>query len=162
MPIFGPSGGTGGGVTDNDEITLNDELALDPLLETRMIKVELHHDVDEDHGPVVTSVEFTHLKTAGPKKDTLLSLPRHGVGNGGEEKLDINREEHIVHISGTYGRFVNSITIKTNQNREVSAGEGGGQGEYTYEAPEGFEIVGFHGRSGEFVDAMGVVMRKIP
>ena len=43
--------------------------------------------------------------------------------------------------------------------KAIFVGGPGGTAEYTYEAPPGFEIVGFYGRSGDLVDAMGVVLR---
>jgi hypothetical protein len=51
--------------------------------------------------------------------------------------------------------------MQTDKGKTITAGGPGGDADYTYEAPPGFEIAGFYGRSGEFVDAIGVVLRTI-
>jgi hypothetical protein len=146
MPVCGPSGGVGGSL-------FNDE----PLLEagTRVVRVEIRT------GEFVDSVEITHLRP----DETLLDLPHHGGFGGEEQTLDLNREEHITSLDGQYGNadtsFVNSIRIRTDQGRSLAGGGPGGDGAYTYEAPQGFEIVGFFGRAGQFVDAIGIVLRPI-
>ena len=149
--VFGPSGGTGGnsGVTDSDVPVLEEPLNTN----TRVIQVEVRG------GEFVDAIQFTHLRN---NDTTLLTLAQHGGPGGHEQRLDINREEHITKISGRYGDFVDSITIETDKGQKLEAGGAGGLGDYTYEAPPDFEIVGFYGRSGEFVDAVGVVLRKIP
>jgi Jacalin-like lectin domain len=149
MPVNGPSGGTGGNSGDTD----SDEGLLEPG--TRVARVELGHDVS--HG-AVGRIQFTHLRNNG----TILDLPNHG-GFGGEQlTFDLDREEHIIKISGTYDKFVRSITVETNNPvKQLTVGNQVGAGKYTYEAPSGFEIVGFYGRSGALVDAIGVVLRAI-
>lgn len=147
MPANGPSGGTGGnsGVTDSDE----------PFLEpsTRVARVVVSHDNSHD---AVGVIQFTHVRANG----TLLDLPQHGAFGGDQQDFDLASNEHITKISGTYDRFVKSITIETsNPNHQLTVGHPVGAGQYAYEAPSGFEIVGFYGRSGTLVDAIGVVLR---
>jgi Jacalin-like lectin domain len=148
MPVNGPSGGTGGNSQDTD----SDEGFLEPG--TRVARVLLSFDDGHD---AVEGIQFTHLRNNG----SLLDLPHHGGFGGDQIFFDLARNEHIIKISGKYGRFVNSITIETDNpaHPPITVGGTGGEGKYTYEAPPGFEIVGFYGRSGSLVDAIGVVLR---
>jgi hypothetical protein len=63
----------------------------------------------------------------------------------------------------TYALIVASLTIhiRTSHGRVLSGGSNGGVDGYVYQAPPGFEIAGFFGRSGEVMDAIGVVLRAI-
>jgi hypothetical protein len=142
MPVFGPSGGGGGDRFDDE-----------PLLETgtRVVRVVIRT------GELVDSVQITHIRP----NDTLLDLPHHGGFGGGQQLLDLNVGERITQIDGRYGQLADSINIRTNQGRVLSGGGGGGVDGYVYQAPSGFEIVGFFGRSGELMDAIGVVLRAI-
>jgi Jacalin-like lectin domain len=152
MSVDGPSGGPGGnsGETDSDEGFLEQG--------TRVVRVLLSFDDTNHHA--VEGIQFTHLRSNG----TLLDLPHRGGFGGSQTLFDLDRNEHVTKISGRYNKFVNSITIETDNPvpHSVSVGAGrDGDGEYTYQAPLGFEIVGFFGRSGSLVDAMGVVLRAI-
>ena len=142
MPICGPSGGGGGG-------PFNDESLLQAG--TRVARVVIRT------GALVDSVEITHARPNG----SLVDLPHHGGFGGGEQRLDLNIGERITQIDGRYGQLVDSINIRTTQNRVLSGGGDGGVDGYVYQAPPGFEIVGFFGRSGELMDAIGVVLRAI-
>jgi hypothetical protein len=146
MPVNGPSGGSGGNSGDTD----SDEGFLQPG--TRVARVVLSHDNSHN---AVEGIQFTHVRHDG----TLLDLPHHGGFGGDQQDFDLVSNEHIVQISGTYDRFVNSITVATDIGHQLTVGNPVGAGAYTYQAPPGFEIVGFFGRSGTLVDAIGVVLR---
>jgi hypothetical protein len=146
MPVNGPSGGTGGNSGNTD----SDEGFLEPG--TRVARVVLSQDKSHE---AVEGIQFTHVRQNG----TLLDLPHHGGFGGAQQDFDLARNEHIIKISGTYENFVKSVTIETNNpTHQITVGYQVGA-VYTYEAPPGFEIVGFYGRSGTLVDAIGVVVR---
>jgi Jacalin-like lectin domain len=85
-------------------------------------------------------------------------LPQHG-GNGGTlDTITLERGETIEQIRGRYSTTVNSITIQTNVRTLGPFGGGGGAADYVYTAPTGHEIIGFIGRSGALVDAIGVII----
>lgn len=151
--VFGPSGGTGGnsGVTDSDVDQLN---LLNPPSSppSRVERVEVFG------GEFIDAIQFFHESSDGVSKPFV----QHGGPGGDEHQLNLAREEHITKISGRYGEFVDFIVMETDKDQKIEAGGAGGLGQYAYEAPPDFEIVGFYGRSGEFVDAVGVVLRKIP
>ncbi len=96
---------------------------------------------------------------------------RHG-GDGGEaHALTLRRGEYITAVSGRFGTLVDSIAIDTNRRERALAAGAHFRileprtpfgGEYRYEAPAGYEIAGFLGRSATFVDALGVILRPRP
>jgi len=74
--------------------------------------------------------------------------------------------EYITKITGKTGKYVNSIRIYTNKKTSPTYGLGKGDWSggrsFTITAPSGKEIVGFYGRSGKYVDAIGAVIRTNP
>ena len=56
---------------------------------------------------------------------------------------------------------MDSLVFHTNQRISPTYGGGGG-GDFTLLAPEGSEVIGFFGRAGWFVDAIGIVTRPLP
>lgn len=93
---------------------------------------------------------------------------RHGGDGGEEHELTLRRGEYITAISGRFGTLVDRIVIDTNR-REAALAAGANfrpleprtpfGADYRYEAPAGYEIAGFLGRSATFVDALGVILR---
>jgi hypothetical protein len=146
MPRCGPSGGIGGSA-------FNDE----PRLQagTRVASIELRS------GDLIDAIQVTYRRGNG----TLDILDQHGGNGGKEQNFALGAGEHITRVSGDYGNIVHSIRIQTNIPNHVLTGgkEVPGSVDYTYEAPPGFEIVGFHGRAdpARFINAIGVVLRAI-
>ena len=91
----------------------------------------------------------------------LVDFDIHGGSGGAGQTFNLSDLEHIVRIDGRYGSFVNSITITTDSGLTQTFGGTGGSADFTYQAPEGFEISGFAGRAGAFIDAIGVSLRRI-
>ena len=146
MAIRGPSGGGGGG-------EFNDERQLIEL------KLPANHKVTRvviRTGEVVDSVQILHIPLIIIPSSTF--TPTEGIG-GGEQSLELGPDEHITQIDGRYGLLVDSINIRTSRDRVLSGGGSGGVQGYLYQAPPGLQIVGFFGRSGARVDAIGIVLR---
>jgi len=81
-------------------------------------------------------------------------------GNGGQLSVfKLQPGEYITRISGKYGAFVDSLTVYTSKGRQKRWGGTGGNAHYNYVAPPGTKIHGFFGRSGKFVDAIGVIYK---
>jgi endonuclease/exonuclease/phosphatase family metal-dependent hydrolase len=85
----------------------------------------------------------------------------HGGGGGNAQSLTLQSGEHVTsvtlyadkhqgHTRIFYARFVTSL------GRVLAGGRASGAS-VTYDAPEGWQIVGFHGRAGDEVDKLGVV-----
>jgi hypothetical protein len=153
MPVFGPSGGTGGS-------EFNDELRFEP--NSRLVRVVVRH------GSQIDSIEITHERPNGQ----LIDFGHHGGNGGSAVSLDLNPgtaqgnfsdREHIVLVEGTYGveNIVDSIKITTNTGQILEGGEGGGPARFLYGVVGGHEIAGFFGRFGTMLDAIGVVLRPL-
>ena len=92
-------------------------------------------------------------------------LPLHGLAsdNSKQNELIFKKDEYIssVHITtGSYpgsSEVVYSIKVTTSKGRTLETGKRGCIGSYTFKPPLGYEILGFIGRSGWQIDALGIV-----
>ncbi len=90
----------------------------------------------------------------------------HGGNSGTYQELTLQNGEYFTEVLLCKGKHDGRTRIfraefKTNQNRVLAGGN------YTddnvrYTAPEGWQIVGFHGRAGSEVDKLGVIYAPIP
>lgn len=140
-PFFqcGPSGGLGG-----------NEFEDDPPDETLGVFAILLYS-----GNVLDSIQLEYTNRSRSDK--------HG-GNGGNPGnipgLEFN--EHIIELDGTYGDYIDMLNIRTNLRSFGPFGLGGGPRTFLYHVPDGFEIIGFVGASGSYVDSLGIRYRPIP
>jgi len=74
--------------------------------------------------------------------------------------IDLGPAEYIKEISGTFGRLgnmaniVTSLRFLTNENNEYNSGCATGEA-FKIQLHEG-SILGFFGRAGDFLDAIGI------
>jgi hypothetical protein len=136
----GPSGGTGG-----DEF-------VDQILPQDDRVVEVHIHTQER----VNGIQIIHETIDGCRHP----FPLHGRAAGVCEILRLDADEFMVRISGRFGAHVDSIRIHTNKRVLPLLGREDGGGVYVYEALPGTEIVGFCGRAGSRLDAIGVILRR--
>lgn len=139
--IMGPSGGVGGGAFSDARLPANF---------ARVSEVRIRH------GAWIDGVQVLHQLTSGKVK----SQPLHGGGGGRLARFALRKNEYITAVRGRYGKYVDSIVLRTSSGRVFSTGGKGGNVDYAYAAPPGYQIVGFHGRSGSFLDSIGVVIRR--
>lgn len=140
----GPWGGSGGKHWD------------DGVFST-VTKVNVHTGNDEK---VVRAVKFKYMKRDG---DSVWSLLHGYSGTVNEIKLDYPSEE-IVGIEGYHGAVqgrdgseaITSITFHTNMRKYGPFGEE--VGTYFSSTLYGGKVVGFSGRSGSYLNAIGVHM----
>jgi hypothetical protein len=136
----GPSGGTGGAEFVDDVLPEDFQVA-----EVRVHAQERVH-----------AVHIVHETCDGGSH----SFPLHGSAAGKLHVVRLDADEFIVAISGRFSECIDSLRIYTNkQVSPVFGGDRGGSA-YIYEAPPGAEIVGFFGRAGDALDAIGVVLRR--
>ncbi len=90
------------------------------------------------------------------RNGTILEGPVHGGGGGAPTIFRLDPDEYITAISGRYGEFLDSITIQTNKRTSQRFGGGGGERQYRVEVPAGCRAVGFTGRAGDYLDAIGL------
>lgn len=87
------------------------------------------------------------------------SSTRHG-GNGGEpSRLDLEAGDCITSLGVRYGKYIDSLFVKTKQGVYRRWGGNGGNTDYVYTAPAGMCIDGFLGRAGDYLDAVGVFIK---
>lgn len=89
----------------------------------------------------------------------------HG-GQGGANTLVFRDNEYIASVSGFYGLYPNNssvivgkLKITTNLGRILECGSQGGT-QFVYKAPPDSVVMGFLGRAGTLMDAIGVIVRK--
>jgi Jacalin-like lectin domain len=135
----GYSGGTGGQEFSDDALPDS----------SKVIQVKIRS------GELLDAIQIVHETNNGIRHP----MPLHG-GNGGEQQdFLLDEDEFITGVTGRFGNGVDSIQFITNKQRSSVFGGSGGSATYTYEAPQGTEVVGFFGRSGATIDALGIVLR---
>jgi hypothetical protein len=150
MAEYGPFGGHGGNEFDDATIANMDQLEIGEIT------------IRADSGRFINSIEILYRN---PHTGELVPSDHHG-GPGGTENppIVLNPGEYIVEISGRETQFVDSLTLQTNQGRTFGR-FGGLGGTNDYDAPSrqemnaGNEVFAFFGRSGEFLDAIGIHTR---
>jgi hypothetical protein len=93
---------------------------------------------------------FMHTVVCGIELQ-YFGVQKYQIGNcdgSSSTTLILQPEERIVVMSGRFGSFLDSLTLTTNKNRSIQAGGNGGKSQFTYYAPEGSFINGFHGAAG--------------
>lgn len=85
-------------------------------------------------------------------------LPVHGGEGGNLETFILNPEEYItnVKITAPGGRYVGSVELITNQDRNVVFGKQSGD-VIDLAVPPNHQVIGFHGKSGRWIDKLGVI-----
>jgi hypothetical protein len=111
-------------------------------------------------GAVIDAIQITYRHRATGE---LAVTPKIGGGGGGENQLVLEPGEYITRVEGRAGACVVSMSIQTNRRR-VPAGNtrwGGELGDrgYDFICRAGEEIIGFEGRSGDYIDAIGAIVR---
>jgi hypothetical protein len=135
----GPSGGTGG-----------EEFADDVRPEDWQV-VEVHIHAQNQ----VNAVQIVHETCEGRRH----VFPLHGCTTGEVHIMRLAADEFIVGISGHFSTQIDTIRIHTNKQLSPPLGRESGGTAYIYEAPSGSEIVGFYGRAGDGLHAIGVILR---
>ncbi|XP_072988750.1 protein GOS9-like [Typha latifolia] len=111
-------------------------------------------DIRVRHGGAIDAIQIMYMKDG-----KIQWTPQYG-GNGGVlTEITLQEGEFLISISGYYGTFqdyyvVRSLTFGTNLSTYGPYGEQEGT---TFSIPlEDGKIGGFFGRSGGFLDAVGV------
>lgn len=81
---------------------------------------------------------------------------RHGGRSGHLGVMKLADDEYVIEIYGRYASYIESLNIRTNHGQVRRFGGQGGHAEFIYTAPSGFQIIGFWGRAGHLLDAIGV------
>ena len=114
------------------------------------------HGVQVSSGSFVYSLQMV-LQLPGGQ---ITYMDKHGGDGGNAATFSLRDGEYINAISGSYGQYVDSIRFHTNLRVSPTYGGNGGDADYYYAAPPGWQIVGLYGRSGAYIDAVGVVLAE--
>jgi hypothetical protein len=108
-------------------------------------------------GDMVDSVQLVYSLPDGRS----LTGPRHGGSGGRLSVLRLDQDEYIIGISGRYGDNIDSIRIHTNKRTSEPYGGRGGNRDYRIDVPAGYQAVGFAGRAGSYLDAIGLIYTPV-
>jgi hypothetical protein len=154
---FGPSGGSGGESFSDMDI-LSKFVARNVYYRISKIKIR--------HGLWIDAIQTCWVTSLGAE----VWSPRLG-GNGGTEiTIDMDPNHPFSGIKGTYDQYVNQLNLQISQ--EIAEfGNSIGKKEYSYNYYNGrfqedasignYEVVGFWGRAGSFVNAIGPIFRLV-
>jgi hypothetical protein len=82
--------------------------------------------------------------------------PRHGGPGGSLSALRLDSDEALVGLSGRFGEYIDSIRIHTSKRTSQLLGGSGGRQDYRIQVPARHQGVGFTGRAGNYLDAIGL------
>jgi len=103
-------------------------------------------------GDWVDAVQLIYILPDG----RTLESPRYGGTRGDRHVFRVDSDEYIVGVSGRFGQYIDSLRIHTNKRTSPVFGGRGGDQAYNIELPSGNYAVGFVGRAGGFLDAIGL------
>jgi len=104
-------------------------------------------------GEFVDSVQLVYQLPNG----RTVAGPRHGGSGGTLHVIRLEGDEYILALFGRSGKYVDSLRIRTNRRTTEALGGTGGERDFRIEVPAGSRAVGLVGRSGEYLDALGLV-----
>jgi predicted flap endonuclease-1-like 5' DNA nuclease len=137
---IGPAGGNGGKPFDHYEVP-ND---------AHLTAIHIYTEW------VINALQFDYVDADG----NATGKPPIG-GLGGEHHVFyLDDDEYLIGISGRAGWYIDSIRFHTNRRVSPTYGGTGGDRDFSFEAPAGFEIGGLFGRSAWYIDALGVQVRR--
>ncbi len=86
----------------------------------------------------------------------IMEGPMRGGTGGRRDVFRLDPGEYIIGISGRYGNYVDSLTLRTNKRTSQIFGGRGGDRDYQIDVPSGTQALGFTGRAGKYLDAIGL------
>ncbi|CAL4984556.1 unnamed protein product [Urochloa decumbens] len=125
--------------------------------------VRLVDSITVRHGDVVDAIEFSYIDQAGVKHNEKM-----GGDGGSASTFKLGPSEYVVEVSGTIGKWgtehaaIGTIKFVTNMGSYGPYGLGTNTtGSYSARAEDGYNIAGFFGRSGCFVNKLGFYMHPL-
>jgi hypothetical protein len=103
-------------------------------------------------GNYVDAVQISYMLPDGRS----VKGARHGGSGGRQNVFRLDSDEYIIGLSGRCGAYVDSIRIQTNKRTSSLFGGRGGIRDYRVDISYGNQAVGFAGRAGNYLDAIGL------
>ena len=116
----------------------------------RIVEVRIHA------GEYLDSIQMVYAMPDGRP----LEAARHGGEGGRGMSFRLDQREYIVALSGRCGTYVDSLRIHTNKRTSELFGGRGGEREFRIDVPNDNQATGFMGRSGEYLDAIGLTYAR--
>ena len=107
------------------------------------------------HGQYVDGFEIVYRDRKGNKGSF-----RQGSIRPNPYRYDLDKGVTITGISGRAGQFVDSIRFHFSDGSKTQLCGGNGGGDYFITVPAKASAVGFYGKSGEYVDSIGIVFKQ--
>lgn len=91
----------------------------------------------------------------------------HGGTGGSEDETMLEKDEYIVKVSGTYGKFgkeflIETLSFTTNRGNEITAGQPNPSKEnFEYKVEDGYAICALFGRADNYLNCIGFYSRKM-
>ena len=104
-------------------------------------------------GERIDAVQMMYVLSDGSS----LAGPQHGGSGGRVNVFRLDSDEYITGLSGRYGETIDSLRIETNKRTSALFGGRGGNTDFRVDAPSGHYAVGFAGRAGDYLDAIGLI-----
>jgi hypothetical protein len=130
------AGGSGGNGFLDSEIPVG----------ARITEIRLHT------GKFIDGIQAVFLLPDG----SIIEGPFHGGSGGNSNTFRLETDEYITGISGRYGEYIDSLRIHTNKRTSPLLGGSGGPQDFRIDVPSGNQAIGFTGRSGQYLDAIGL------
>eukprot|EP00960_Hanusia_phi_P052867 761706-Hanusia_phi.AAC.6 len=123
--------------------------------------------VEEGPTGVVCGIQAHYLHCKGDAC-SLLDAPEHFGSSGSSEaqvkRISLGEEEHIAEVKGRAGGLLDALefVIARRGSKDVRVEKFGGSGgsEFRIVAPEGHEIIGFHGAVNGHLHSVGCIFRR--
>jgi hypothetical protein len=109
-------------------------------------------------GNYVDAIQMQYILPDGRK----VLGPLHGGPGGRQSTFRLDSDEYIVGLSIKYGEHIDSLRIQTNKRTSSSYGGNGGSRSSRVDVPSGNQAIGFTGRSGEYLDSIGLAFIPLP
>jgi len=108
-------------------------------------------------GNMVDSVQMVYALA----DNRIVVGPRHGGPGGNSNSFLLDPDEYITGLSGRYGDYLDALRIITNKRTSPTYGGRGGRIDFRVDVPSWNMAIGFAGRAGQYVDALGLVYASI-
>ena len=122
-----------------------------PAAGTRVTEVRIRS------GQYIDAIQVVYASASGSS----VAAGQHGGSGGRVNIFRLDADEYITGISGRCGDIIDSLRIHTNKKSSPLYGGSGGSRDFQIVVPNGSQAVGFVGRAGQYLNAIGLSHARI-